>query len=166
MADSKKKQPPSCFDKAVDLLARRAHFRLELERKLTSRGYDSLEIEGAIDRLFDLGYLDERTTAEHYVAGRLRRGDFGPRRLVAELRQRGVDGDLAGEIVREKIGDEAELARRAADRWLRIKAGRATPAALARHLERAGFSSSLVWEELRRFEADSESSAATPGWEG
>lgn len=153
MAGSAGKRPPSCYDKAVDLLARRAHFRLELERKLGARGFDAGEIDEAIARLVELGYLDERMTAEHYVAGRLRRGDFGPRRLEAELRQRGLDGDVAREVVRAQIDDESALAGRAAERWLRVKAGRASPAALARHLERAGFSSALVVEQLRQFEA-------------
>jgi len=149
-------QHQACYEKGLDLLARRAHFRLELEQKLRSRGFEGEIIEGTLGRLSELGYLDEQATAEHYVAGRLRRGRLGPRRLEAELRQRGVDDDIARRVVSAQVssqGDEDTLIREAADRWLRSKGHRAAPAALARHLERAGFAARLVLAQVRSFEA-------------
>ena len=55
---------------------------------------------------------------------------------------------------------ETDLAHAAAERWWRGR-GRGEPrrrrlAALARHLERAGFNAAAVAEQLRRFEAAGE----------
>ncbi|MEM8997420.1 MAG: RecX family transcriptional regulator [Acidobacteriota bacterium] len=144
----------ACMEKAVELLARRAHFRRELRRKLRTRGFDELDVDTTLDRLSEQGHLDDRATAEFYVAGRLRRGGFGPRRLEAELMERGVDGDEARAVVTAAVGDEAALAGAAADRWLRTNGRRATPQALGRHLERAGFRTGLVIEHVRRLQAE------------
>ncbi|MEO1084780.1 MAG: regulatory protein RecX [Acidobacteriota bacterium] len=144
----------ACTEKAVDLLARRAHFRRELRRKLSTRGFDELDIEETLDHLAEQGHIDDRATAEFYVAGRLRRGGFGPRRLEAELMERGVDGDEARAVVEAAVGDEAALAEAAAERWLRSKGTRATPQALGRHLERAGFRTGLVIDHVRRLQAE------------
>ncbi|MEO1368308.1 MAG: RecX family transcriptional regulator [Acidobacteriota bacterium] len=153
----------ACVEKAVELLARRAHFERELRRKLHTRGFDDLDIDTTLDRLTEQGHLDDRATAELYVAGRLRRGGFGPRRLEAELMERGVDGDEARAVVTAAVGDEAALADAAADRWLRTKGSRATPQALGRHLERAGFRTGLVIEHVRRFEAELRDDEARAG---
>ncbi|MEM1179294.1 MAG: regulatory protein RecX [Acidobacteriota bacterium] len=143
----------ACYEKAVDLIARRAHFRRELERKLRTRGFDDLDVDTALERLADRGHLDDASTAEFYVAGRLRRGGFGPRRLEAELMERGVDGDVARRVVAEALDDEDALAEETAARWLRSKGHRANPTALGRHLERAGFRTGLVYEHVRRLQA-------------
>ncbi|MEM6794224.1 MAG: regulatory protein RecX [Acidobacteriota bacterium] len=133
-------------------MARRAHFRLELKRKLEQRRYESEEIEEELERLAADGYLDDAGTAEIYLAGRLRRGGLGPRRLIAELRERGLDDEAAAAAVWAQIDDESELAKDAAERWRRGRsAPRATAASLARHLERAGFHSHVVAERVRAF---------------
>jgi regulatory protein len=75
------------------LLGRRAHSRVELRRKLSRRGYSVGDIELALSRLIELGYLDDRSFAEGLVR---RRGALrGPLALSAELAARGVDRDLA-----------------------------------------------------------------------
>jgi regulatory protein len=67
----------------------RAHSRVELLRKLGRRGYTSEEIEAAMVRLHELGYLNDRSFAEGLV--RYRSASRGPRALLAELAKRGVD---------------------------------------------------------------------------
>ena len=78
---------------AVGLLARREHSRAELVRKLTARGYMTTDIEPLLDRLAAQRLQsDERFTAS-YVRMRSGRG-YGPQRIRAELRERGVDPEL------------------------------------------------------------------------
>ena len=133
----------SCFERAVDLVARRAHLRRELERKLTARGFDGDEVAAALDRLHELGYLDDRQTARDLASFRMRRRHDGPLKVQAELRRRGADADLAEQVVRELLPDgDRQAARREAERWL--ARGRREAPALARHLSRKGYTAGSI----------------------
>ena len=90
------KPPPagSAFDAGIRLLARRAHSRVEVRRKLARRGYDPDEVQDAVARLTDLGYLDDASFAVGHV--RRRSGTRGPLALSAELAERGVDKAVVG----------------------------------------------------------------------
>lgn len=81
------------LDAGLRLLGRRAHSEVELRRKLARRGYTDLEVGGAMTRLHELGYLDDRSFAEGHV--RRRQVGLGPRALSAELWARGVDRQVA-----------------------------------------------------------------------
>lgn len=75
--------------KALDLLARREHSRLELRQKLLQRGFPIDLIEPALDRLSEERLLDEGRYAELYACARADKG-YGPLRIARELRERGV----------------------------------------------------------------------------
>lgn len=126
------------YDKAVQLLAARPHFRRELEAKLRQRGFPSEEIEEALDRLTDQGYLDDHAAARSLVESRAAKGE-GRARLRAELARRGAPDEAIEEALSE-LTDEDDLprAREAAEAWRRK--GGSDPRALARHLDRKGFS--------------------------
>ena len=95
------------LDAGLRLLARRAHSRIELGRKLSRRGYQGDEVEAALARLRELGYLDDRAFAEGHVR---RRGQgLGPRALSAELAARGVDRRIADRAV-AGFGEDAQVA--------------------------------------------------------
>jgi len=51
--------PDEAYHKAQDLLARRNHFSTELRQKLKVRGFAATDIDSAIDRLTEYGYLDD-----------------------------------------------------------------------------------------------------------
>src|SRR5438046_9249166 len=78
-------KPPAgpALDAGVRLLGRRAHSRVELRRKLGRRGYVEEEIDSALARLVELGYVDDRSFADGYI--RRRSGSLGPLALSAEL---------------------------------------------------------------------------------
>jgi regulatory protein len=126
------------YDKAVQLLAARPHFRRELEAKLRQRGFPSEEIEDALARLTDQGYLDDRAAARSFVESRAAKGE-GRARLRAELVKRGAPEEAIEEALSELTGeDDLPRAREAAEAWRRR--GGTDPRALARHLDRKGFS--------------------------
>lgn len=136
---------PSAYQKAVELLARRAHFRRELAAKLAARSYPEEEIEQALARLADQGYLDERETARQWLDARLARGPEGRLRLIAELSRRGADPEVIDQVVAERVpDDDREAARQAAERWQARRSGPPRPEALARHLERKGFAPGTI----------------------
>ncbi len=84
---------------AFALLARRDHTRWELATKLGQRGFGEDEVAAALDRCDELGYLDDAAFSERFVASRAVRNGWGPLRLEAELRRRGVDREVAENAV-------------------------------------------------------------------
>ncbi|MEM9596162.1 MAG: regulatory protein RecX [Acidobacteriota bacterium] len=135
-------------DKALDLLSRRSHFRQELETKLRARGFDPGDIDGALDTLEGEGYLDDRSTAEQWVAQRLRRRPEGPRKLLAELRRRGADSEVASDALRHLgAAEELDLARQATER--KFGDEEVDGNTLGRFLDRRGFHSSTIARILR-----------------
>ncbi|HYN77075.1 MAG TPA: regulatory protein RecX [Lamprocystis sp. (in: g-proteobacteria)] len=62
---------------------------MELERKLSARGYGAADIVPVLVRLTAQGALDEARLAETYAAERVGKG-FGPLRIRAELREKGL----------------------------------------------------------------------------
>lgn len=82
---------------AMDLLARREHGRLELQRKLQQRGAPVELIDSELEKLTDEGLLSEQRYLESYIRSRAL-GGRGPLRIREELAQRGLarqDIDMA-----------------------------------------------------------------------
>ena len=79
---------------AVRLLARREHSRLELARKLASRGHADDLIEEIIGDLARAGLQSDERFVRAFIRSALERG-HGPLKIRAGLIQRGVDGDTA-----------------------------------------------------------------------
>ena len=138
----------SCWEKAVELLARRAHFRLELERKLEQRKYESQEIRETLEKLERLDLVNDRRTAESFVVEKRRRSHWGAFRLRRELQQRGVDGAVIHELLAESDEMDESLARAAAEKWRRGKP-RGSREALSRHLARRGFGQRVILTILK-----------------
>ncbi len=129
----------SCYQRAVDLLSRRAHFAAELRSKLRQRGFEPEEIEQALDRLAEQGYVDDTKTTRLWLEQKLARKPQGGRKLFAGLLRRGVEAELAQQMVREMVEPEEErLALEATEKWL-ARNPNGQKAGLARHLERLGF---------------------------
>ena len=83
----------TCRERAIGLLARREHSRLELRHKLLSRGCDEAELGALLASLSAEGLQSDERFTEAYVYSRSQRG-FGPLRIQAELRERGIDDGL------------------------------------------------------------------------
>ena len=79
--------------KALELLARREHSRLELARKLKQRGFAADLASDVLATLEQEDLLSEQRFTESFVHGRMQRGK-GPLRIRAELRERGIDDSL------------------------------------------------------------------------
>jgi regulatory protein len=88
--DLKREYSTSPREMAVRMLARREHSALELRHKLSHRGVDEVEIDSTISRLQQEGLQSDERFAESYVHSRSGKG-YGPLRIAAELRERGVD---------------------------------------------------------------------------
>lgn len=139
------KPATTCYQRAVRLLAARPHFRRELELKLALRGIDlPAEIDATMDRLAAEGHLDDLRAARDFVAHRLEKGGEGKLRLLAELQRRGAPKEAIEAALTQVPEDDLEAARKAAEKWARGRSKK-DPAALARHLERKGFSRRAIF---------------------
>ena len=129
------------------MLTRREHSSAELRRKLLTRGFDAALVETAVRQLAEEGLLSERRFVEEFVHSRVRQG-YGPLRIRADLRERGVPDELAAAGLAPMEGEWDELAL--AQREKRF--GREAPASLAerakqyRYLTNRGFTA----EQIRR----------------
>ncbi|HKJ76458.1 MAG TPA: regulatory protein RecX [Gammaproteobacteria bacterium] len=86
----------STYEAAITLLARREHSRLELGRKLEQKGHDPDVVTEALDTAEAEGLLSDERFAESYARARREKG-YGPLRIRAELRERGVAAELAAQ---------------------------------------------------------------------
>jgi regulatory protein len=146
----------ACKRTAVELLARREHSRLELERKLATRGFPEAVIGPALDALEQSGVLVAHRFTESFIRSRIAKGQ-GPARIRAELAERGVAGEQAAEHLR---GGDVDW--QAAARAVRSKRFGAEPprdfrerARQARFLQYRGFTADQVRAALE-LDADSE----------
>jgi len=96
------------LDKAVALLAARAHSKREIEEKLRRAGYRPATIEMVLYKLERESLLDDGDFAQQWVAARSNR-KLGRRRIAQELKYKGVSAEEA-EAALEAVDDETELA--------------------------------------------------------
>ncbi len=90
---------------ALRALARRAHARFDLRRRLLQKQHPAAAIDGALDRLSAAGLLDDTRFASDYAAAKARRGR-GPARLIGDLLAQGIDRRVAEEAVHVSLAAE------------------------------------------------------------
>ena len=111
LADDSAEACQQSYAAALRLLARREHSVLELRHKLTGRHFTDSIVDTVVMQLVEQGLLSDQRFAEVYVRGRFERG-YGPLRIRAELRERGVSGDLMGQMLAELSNSWVESAGR------------------------------------------------------
>ena len=131
--------PPSISEPSREELARalclrlltaQARTRAELAGQLAKRGYPDDLSTRVLDRLTDVGLLDDADFAQQWVHSRRANAGKGKRALAAELHTKGVDNDVITSVLgginpaaergraeqlvrsrlrREKLGDDADV---------------------------------------------------------
>lgn len=111
------------YKRCLDYIAYRPRTRFEIQRRLKDLGVPEEIAKRIEDQLDSLGYLNDESFAEQWAASRFRSKGYGPARLQAELRTKGVDQDVARKAVEaicppEKMEEQlAELVRKAQHRY-------------------------------------------------
>lgn len=131
--------------RAVRLLATREHGRAELRRKLAAKGYSTDAVDPVLDALERRGLLSERRYVESYIASRRCKG-YGPLRIQAELRERGVESaEFAAELAPDAEPWWALMVEVAERRFGAGPAGdRREQGRRANFLQRRGFSPEMI----------------------
>jgi regulatory protein len=94
--------PDTVLAAAARFLEARSRSVVEVRRRLTSAGYRPALVNGAIERLLELGVLDDRAFAGAWIASRDRARPRGERVLRQELIQKGIDRALIDELLEER----------------------------------------------------------------
>ena len=127
------KREEQARDVCLRLLTVRARTRAELEAQLTKRGYPDDISARVLDRLTQVGLIDDTAFAQEWVRSRRANSGKGKRALASELRTKGVDAEVIAETLdsvdagewrvqaeqlvatklrREKLDDEVKVTRR------------------------------------------------------
>lgn len=111
-----------CYDAALRFLGVRPRSEQEIRRRLARHGYSAELVGRVLEKLRRVGLVDDAAFAQYWVEQRRAHRPRGARLLKVELRQKGLDADLAGDAVAD-IGDEAAGAYEAAAKRARTLRG-------------------------------------------
>lgn len=100
-------QARRCFNRALNILARREHSEKELTDKLT-RADGAAAAAAAVERVKQLGYLDDSRYARLLANELSTRKGMSKRGIMLELLRRGVARETAAEALDETELDECD----------------------------------------------------------
>ncbi|MFT5142699.1 MAG: regulatory protein [Rhodothermales bacterium] len=142
--------------KALNLLAHRQRSVGELEQRLGMAGFGPAAIANAVERMDRLGYLNDLAFATSLARDRLLSGKLGQRRVLDDLRRKGVDPTLAMRVVaevslgRDETEDAYALARKRARAVSDVDQARKQQRRLYGLLARRGFGAEAIRAALGR----------------
>ena len=114
-------------------LAVRPRTRAELAKALDKREISAETIAEVLDRYDEVGMIDDAAFARAWVSSRHQGKGLARRALANELRQRGVDAEVATEAL-ETVDDDAEAAAARALVDRKLRSARGTPEQVFRRL--------------------------------
>jgi regulatory protein len=147
------KNPKSCHERALGLLAVRPRSRRELERRLLAARFEPDEVQDVLTRLERVGLVDDEAFARQYAEHRFGSRKEGSRGVEQGLRAAGITPGLAASVAGGTPDDDeeraAELARSRASR-LRGLAPQKAFARLSSLLMRRGYSPEIARSAARK----------------
>ena len=151
------------YDYAVRSLARKMRTVAELKRLLRIRAEPNedgaLAVEAVIAKLKEQKYLNDSRYAASYSQYRQTNEKFGRRRVVTDLKAKGVHSEVIQQAVDAAYQNvnEEQLARHFLERKrLKKPQNERQSARIFRMLVRAGFSHGTVFKILKRWDVDEE----------
>jgi regulatory protein len=152
------------YEYAVGALGRRARSVAELKRLLRPRvdadtEYGRTLMELVIRRLKDRGYLNDAQYAAAYSSFRRDNEKFGRRRVITDLKAKGVHSeviDKAVDAVYDEVSDEAQAREYLKRKRIVKPKDQKQSARIFRQLVRAGFASKTIFAILKKWDVDDE----------
>src|SRR3984957_3069690 len=159
------------YEYAVGALGRRARSVAELKRLLRPRveadtEYGRTLMELVIRRLKDRGYLNDAQYAAAYSSYRRDNEKFGRRRVITDLKLKGVHGeviDKAVGAVYDEISDEAQAREYLKRKRLLQPKEQKQAARIFRQLLGGGFASKTIFTILKKWHVDDETLTVLEG---
>lgn len=143
------------LDKAVKYLKVRMRSTYEISQFLRDKGFATEDIEEVLALLAKYNYVDDAAYAGAFIRDRLNFNPCGSKKIYAELRKRGVSGDIISGALAENMSAEAEAA---AAVKVALKQHTDSKEKLLRYLSGRGFTyaaaknAAAVWQEARENE--------------
>ncbi len=152
------------YEYAIGALGRRMRSVAELKRLLRQRVEIDTEfgqtlVELIIRRLKDQGYLNDATYAAAYSGFRRDNEKFGRRRVITDLKIKGVHGDVIDKAVTDaydEVNEEKQAREYLRRKRLKRPQDQKQAARIFRQLVRAGFGSKTIFTILKRWDVDDE----------
>jgi regulatory protein len=88
------------YEQALRYLARRAHAKYELGKKLTQKGFDKNSINKILGELEKKKYLNDSDFARIFTLDEIRLRKSGPLRIQQKLIQKGIHTEIIQECLR------------------------------------------------------------------
>jgi regulatory protein len=156
------------YEYAVGALGRRMRTVAELKRLLRNKVEADTEfgqtlVELIIRRLKDQGYLNDARYAAAYSSFRRDNEKFGRRRVITDLKVKGVHGEVIEQAVAsvfEAVSDEAQARAYLRRKRLKKPEDQKQAARIFRQLLRAGFASQSIFKILKSWDVDVETLTA------
>jgi regulatory protein len=104
------KNPKSCHDRALGLLAVRPRSRRELERRLLGARFEPGEVEDVLVRLERVGLVDDEAFARQFAEHRFGSRKEGSRAVIQGLRAAGIAPSVAETVAQDPSDDDEERA--------------------------------------------------------
>ena len=127
--------------------------RAQLEKKLRQRGCDDDVARRVLDRMAQVGLVDDEAYAEMFVRSKQGGRGLARKALAHELRQQGIDDDVADGVLSQVGANEERLrAEQLVAKRLRTLTGLAPEVQarrLAGMLARKGYSGEIAWPVIR-----------------
>jgi regulatory protein len=95
------------YEKALRLLTVRGRSRKELKQRLVAERYSDRVAERVLDRLADTRLIDDRKFAIDRARAMGKGKGWGPRKLRADLLQRGIAAETIDEAVSQAYGTQS-----------------------------------------------------------
>ena len=139
------------MNRALGFLGYRARSEREVRDRLRRYGYGDQTVESVVERLEELGYLDDEEFARLVAREKARK--YGPRRVLAELRKSGVGAENAQDAVDEEFAGRSELqeAFSAAERRYNRGGSETEARRVYGFLMRRGYSAEVCSEVAREY---------------
>ena len=134
--------------KARKYLARYMRTTRQFSEHFTAKGYPSSLVNSVVSTLKEEGFLDDSRVAREHLRKRLQTKPRGRSKLIAELKQKGIESKLARRIVDEQVDPQKErnLAERFAEKNKGLEARK-----LAYRLKSRGFPAPIIHDVVEEY---------------
>jgi len=138
--------------RAYKFLSYRPRSEAEVRTKLGQLGFPRKSVDTTLEKLRSLSLLNDEAFARDWARGRAEGRGYGPLRIERELRQKGIEKSVIGQIVQETFGPQEgkERARALLEKRFRGKdlGDRKVLHRAVGFLQRRGYRSSVIAEVL------------------
>ncbi len=153
----------ACFNDLLKILNRRPHTTFEIKTKLLKKGFNSSQVNAAIEKASELKLLNDKNTAEIYISELSNRG-YGKRKIEQAMKQKGISSDTILELTSELCQCEKEE-EKASDIFYKklnfLKRNKSLTEQkikerLFRFMQAKGFSNDIIFGLLRKISTENE----------